>query len=319
MENYKHFFEKNKRSDLYSLLWVFFHLTFVFFPIFITATNIIEISFIFCWIWFGVFANGIINLMHEAAHRLLFKNKQSSDFFGKWILGPLLFTDFEGYRKRHWVHHNKFGKKEDTKKTYLVNINKWNSLKFFIECLLLKEGFIKFFSQLQLKEKKSFTSLKIILRLFLVQSVFLSLIITSGLLFSDMNLYEVFISVSTSYLFVYLYGLATLSLFFSTLRAIAEHQVNYINSKEEDKGVLRNLKCNFLTKLVFGSYGFSEHATHHKFPSIPSYSLKKLTNELVKDDSELIAHNGYINIILELIFKDNSRKNLNLDIKSYNN
>ena len=134
-----------------------------------------------------------------------------------------------------------------------------------------------------------------------------------------MNLYEVFISVSTAYLFVYLYGLATLSLFFSTLRAIAEHQVNYVNSKEEDKGVLRNLKCNFLTKLVFGSYGFSEHATHHKFPSIPSYSLKKLTNELVKDDSELIAHNGYINIILELIFKDNSRKNLNLDIKSYNN
>ena len=308
MENYKHFLEKNKRSDLYSLFWIFFHFSFVFSPVFIKATNIIEVNFIFCWIWFGVFANGLINLMHEAAHRLLFKKKQNSDFFGKWVLGPLLISDFEGYRKRHWVHHNKFGKEEDTKKTYLVNINKWNSLKFLIECLILKEGFKKFFSQFstKTKTKKGFSSLKIILRFFLIQSIFLSLIIISSIFLSDMNLNEVLISVVTAYIFVYLYGLASLSVFFSTLRAIAEHQVyNKIGSKEE-KGVLRNLKCNMFTKLIFGSYGFSEHATHHQFPSIPSYSLEKLTNKLSQDDSDLIAYDGYISTIFKLIFNDSS-------------
>ena len=308
MENYKHFLEKNKRSDLYSLFWIFFHFSFVFSPVFIKATNIIEVNFIFCWIWFGVFANGLINLMHEAAHRLLFKKKQNSDFFGKWVLGPLLISDFEEYRKRHWVHHNKFGKEEDTKKTYLVNINKWNSLKFLIECLILKEGFKKFFSQFstKTKTKKGFSSLKIILRFFLIQSIFLSLIIISSIFLSDMNLNEVLISVVTAYIFVYLYGLASLSVFFSTLRAIAEHQVyNKIGSKEE-KGVLRNLKCNMFTKLIFGSYGFSEHATHHQFPSIPSYSLEKLTNKLSQDDSDLIAYDGYISTIFKLIFNDSS-------------
>ena len=309
MENYKHFLEKNKRSDLSSLLWIFFHFTFVFSPVLVKATNIIEINSIFCWMWFGVFANGLINLMHEAAHRLLFKKKQNSDFFGKWVLGPLLMSDFEGYRKRHWVHHNKFGKDEDTKKTYLVNINKWNSLKFLIECLILKEGFKKFFSQFstKTKTKKDFSSLKIILRFFLIQSIFLSLIIISSIFLSDMNLNEVLISVVTAYIFVYLYGLASLSVFFSTLRAIAEHQVyNKIGSKEE-KGVLRNLKCNMFTKLIFGSYGFSEHATHHQFPSIPSYSLEKLTNKLSQDDSDLIANNGYISTIFKLIFNNSPK------------
>ena len=312
MENYKYFLEKNKRSDLYSLFWIFFHFTFVFSPVFIKATNIIEINFIFCWIWFGVFANGLINLMHEAAHRLLFKKKQNSDFFGKWILGPLLISDFEGYRKRHWIHHNKFGKAEDTKKTYLVNINRWNSLKFLIECLILKEGFKKFFSQFSRKTKNDFSSLKILLRFFLVQSIFLSLIIISSLFLSNMNLNEVFISVFTAYIFVYLYGLASLSVFFSTLRAIAEHQVNNKTDSKESKGVLRNLRCNIFTKLIFGSYGFSEHATHHQFPSIPSYSLKKLTNKLAQDDSKFIADNGYINTIFKLIFNDNSN-----DIKTF--
>ena len=217
----------------------------------------------------------------------------------------MLISDFEGYRQRHWVHHNKFGKDEDTKKTYLVNINKWNSLKFLIECLILKEGFKKFFSQFSTETKKSFSSLNIILRFFLIQSIFLSLIIISSLVFSNMNLNEAFISVCTAYIFVYLYGLASLSVFFSTLRAIAEHQVCNKTYSKKEKGVLRNLKCNIFTKLIFGSYGFSEHATHHQFPSIPSYSLEKLTSKLAQEDSNLIAYNGYINTIFKLILSDN--------------
>ena len=47
MENYKYFLEKNKRSDLNSLFWIFFHFTFVFSPVFIKATNIIKTPVIF--------------------------------------------------------------------------------------------------------------------------------------------------------------------------------------------------------------------------------------------------------------------------------
>lgn len=320
MKNYKQDLEKNKRSDLHSSLWILIHFSFVFAPVFITATNIIEINPFFCWLWFGIFANGLINLMHEAAHRLLFRRRKSSDFFGKWILGPLLISDFEGYKKRHWVHHNKFGKKEDTKKTYLVNINKWNSLKFLIECLILKEGCKKFFSQFSSKEKKVSFSFRILFRFFLVHSIFLFLIIISNLFFSNMNFNELFISISTAYIFVYIYGLASLSVFFSTLRAIAEHQVNSLDDykvdKIKDKGVLRNLKCNIMTKLIFGSYGFSEHATHHKFPSVPSYNLDKLTRSLIKEDSRLVAEKGYVEIICNLIFKNNSNQIEILNLKS---
>ena len=38
-------------------------------------------------------------LMHEAAHRLLFRNKTVNDWVGRWLLGFPSFTPIDQYRR----------------------------------------------------------------------------------------------------------------------------------------------------------------------------------------------------------------------------
>ena len=104
-----------------------------------------------------------------------------------------------------------------------------------------------------------------------------------------------------SYIFVYLYSLASLGVFFSSLRAIAEHQINNNDEHLHGHAILRNLKSNLLTNLIFGSYGFADHATHHEYPSIPSYNLKKFRKEIEKNNVDLKPKKGYIEILRDCI------------------
>jgi fatty acid desaturase len=52
-------------------------------------------------------------LMHEAAHRLLFRNRRINDFVGRWLLGFPSFTPTDAYRRGHMAHHrDEFGPDE---------------------------------------------------------------------------------------------------------------------------------------------------------------------------------------------------------------
>jgi fatty acid desaturase len=52
-------------------------------------------------------------LMHEAAHRLLFRNRRVNDWVGRWLLGYPSFTPIDLYRRGHMAHHREeFGPDE---------------------------------------------------------------------------------------------------------------------------------------------------------------------------------------------------------------
>ena len=52
-------------------------------------------------------------LMHEAAHRLLFRNKAANDWVGRWLLGYPTFANTDRYRRIHMAHHREeFGPEE---------------------------------------------------------------------------------------------------------------------------------------------------------------------------------------------------------------
>ena len=127
------------------------------------------------FIWVGVFVNGVINLMHESAHRLVFKKKSYCDILGEFILGPLLVTDFKAYRNRHWVHHNKLGSEEDTKFIYKKKIKGFNFIIFFFECMFLKEGIAKFIYQFRNRSKTKI-SIGFFVKTVSIQAILFSLI-----------------------------------------------------------------------------------------------------------------------------------------------
>jgi fatty acid desaturase len=53
------------------------------------------------------------SLMHESAHRLLFRNRSLNDFVGRWLIGYLAFTNTDAYRRVHMAHHREeFGPNE---------------------------------------------------------------------------------------------------------------------------------------------------------------------------------------------------------------
>ena len=49
-------------------------------------------------------------LGHEAAHRLLFRNRTANDLVGRWLLDYPAFVPFDVYRRVHFAHHkDEFG------------------------------------------------------------------------------------------------------------------------------------------------------------------------------------------------------------------
>jgi fatty acid desaturase len=71
------------------------------------------------WVWPATFVllgrtfAQYLSLMHEAAHRLLFRNKRINDFVGRWLLGYPSLTNTDGYRRVHAAHHRQeFGPDE---------------------------------------------------------------------------------------------------------------------------------------------------------------------------------------------------------------
>ncbi|MEN9805392.1 MAG: hypothetical protein RIS41_2239 [Actinomycetota bacterium] len=71
------------------------------------------------WSWLPVFVlmgrahAQFASLMHEAAHRLLFRNKRANDLVGRWLIGYPAFTNTDAYRRVHMAHHREeFGPEE---------------------------------------------------------------------------------------------------------------------------------------------------------------------------------------------------------------
>jgi len=53
------------------------------------------------------------DLWHEAVHRLLFADKRTNDWVGRWLLGYPVFTSTDAYRRVHMAHHrDEFGPDE---------------------------------------------------------------------------------------------------------------------------------------------------------------------------------------------------------------
>jgi fatty acid desaturase len=56
---------------------------------------------------------GCAVLMHEAAHRSLFRSRRLNDFVGSWLCAYPIWSDLHAYRPYHLEHHAKTGSSED--------------------------------------------------------------------------------------------------------------------------------------------------------------------------------------------------------------
>jgi len=291
-----------RRPDIVSFIIVIVHLTIVIGPLYISAVWGPGLHMIAAWLIFGLGMNGIINLMHECAHYLVFKNKPGSDILGKFIIAPLLFTNFEIYRKRHWEHHKHLGVEGETKDAYLIDIKGQHIVFLLIRCLLMIEAVKKFFKQVRcivsdtLYEKDHMWAL----RTMLIQIAFFLSLVSASYAFGFNDWRLALRNAAIVYVFVYMYGVMSLTIFAADLRAIAEHQPYADHDAHEGYAALRNFKCTPFSRFIMGCYGFGEHYTHHKIPGIPYYALLKATKDLASQDGTLTPKKGYFQTICEI-------------------
>lgn len=293
-----------KRRDVVSWAVAAAHVLIVLSAVYVAAAIGPSPLLLLLWVWFGVLASGLLNLMHECAHALAFRRRASSDLLGRWLLGPLGLADFDGYRERHWAHHRNLGRPDDTKDAYLVDIRGTALARFFLRCLVLSEARHKLLHQVDLDEAQSDARHRrppwaALARIMAAQVILLSSIALVATTAHD-DPTTVVAAVALAYGGVYLYGLSTLTIFTATLRAIAEHQVGEDTVLREGRATLRNFAAGPLSRLVFGSYGFALHATHHREPGVPHYRLSATTATLVREAPELTVREGYVSTLWSL-------------------
>jgi fatty acid desaturase len=286
-----------RRSDLVSAALAIAHLGFVLCPVYLAATVGPSPWLVLLWLWFGLFMHGLINLMHECAHYSAFKPRWASNFVGTWVLGPLVFADFAGYRQRHWDHHRRFGMPDDTKDAYLVDIRGAGSLALFGRSVALAEARKKL--GVQRTSAPESASRAWLARTAVVQACFLGSLVAVAAAARPADVVGTLLAAGLAYGFVYAHGLAALTTFVATLRAIAEHQQGADGAERVGRAALRNFTCGPSTRLLFGAYGFAEHATHHREPAVPSYRLGAATAALGADPA-LAPRHGYFTTLLAL-------------------
>ena len=245
--------------------------------------------------------NGILNLMHECAHALVFSKRWMSDVLGRRVLGPLLFANFDAYRDRHWDHHRFLGVDGETKDAYTVEIRGRRIVWLLLRCLSTGLAISTFRGQSATapREPRDRTW---IARLLACQTVIASsCLFCAWLADPQAGLATAIMSAGLAYGVVYLYGLMSVTTFMATLRAIAEHQPREDDAPLRGGAALRNFRCGPLSRCLMGAYGFGEHYTHHKEPGIPYYHLAGATTQLASEDSTLRRGKGYFTVLAEII------------------
>lgn len=290
-----------RRSDLASAALALAHLCFVLAPVYLAAAIGPSPWLVLLWLWFGLFMHGLINLMHECAHYSAFKPRWASNLVGSWVLGPLVFADFDGYRRRHWDHHRHFGSPADTKDAYLIDIRGIGLLGLLLRSLALKEALGKI--GVQRASDGAGSSRAWLARIAVVQACFLLSLIAAAYAARPEDPFGALLAAALAYGFVYAHGLGALTTFVATLRAIAEHQQGDDGAERVGRAALRNFVCGPFTRLLFGAYGFADHATHHREPAVPSYRLGEATAALSHDPA-LAARPGYFSTLRELVFPE---------------
>jgi fatty acid desaturase len=302
-----------KRPDAVSLAVVLTHLALVFAPVYVTAALGGGWWILPCWLWYGLTMNGLLNLMHEAAHYHVFRARAANNFLGRWVLGPLALADFDSYRQRHWDHHRHLGDPDDPKTTYHMDIRGRRLLTLAGRCLGLIEAVRKFRHQADAHDDEPVPgqSLPWMLHVFLVQALFGgSILALAAWTHRGEPAVGTVTAAILAYGFVYIYGIASVTVFAANLRAIAEHQIGDDHANRTGLAALRNFSCNPVTRLFFGAYGFGEHATHHRLPAVPYYRLTPVTETLAAKDPAMAQVNGYVGTIISLVRQTGSSPSL---------
>ena len=206
-------------------------------------------------------------LMHEGAHRLLFKTKVINDWasnlFAAWPIG----LSTENFRNHHWKHHNNTNTDKDPDWVRKVTHPDWifprSKASFWLSFLPYFYG--KGVSDMRFAWKvigfrKNTKELKQV-------AIFYTLIFATFLATKSLDTFLLF------WIVPYFTVLPVLN----RVRSIVEH-LGTPNKSALDG--TRNIEGSPLESFFFGPHGNSLHLIHHMYPNIPWHKIAKAHEHL---------------------------------------
>ena len=212
-------------------------------------------------------------LMHDAAHKRLFKNISWNDYVGQFLLASPVFFSLSAYRNFHLKHHQSplacddpdlsltggypiprasFARKilrDASGLSYLKFI------KYFISRSRTEKG--RGLGQGGIKTGPGFRGV--------IASILLSNIAIFGILFLSDNAWL--------YLWLWLLPMTTALQVLLRIRGVAEH-AGYLEN--EDQRLNSRTIISPLETFFFAPNNVNYHIEHHVYPSIPWYNLPKV-------------------------------------------
>jgi len=219
----------------------------------------------------------IAALMHEDAHRLLFRNRNVNDFVGRWFLGFPAFTPIDSYRRAHMAHHrDEFGPDEPDIPLYRgYPITKASMRRKLIRDARGSTGWKLFKGLLRAPWSKD-PAIRFQARYIIaMQLLFIAIGVALGHPFV--------------YFILWLAPFLTVWRVINRLRAIAEH--GGMQRSKDRRLTTHSVKQHPIARFMLVPHHIGWHLAHHVDSGVPMANLPKLHRELrrggyVTDDIE---------------------------------
>ncbi len=231
------------------------------------------------WSWLPVFVlmgrahAQFASLMHEAAHRLLLRNKRANDLVGRWLIGYPAFTNTDAYRRVHMAHHREeFGPDEPDIPLYAnYPISMVSFRRKLTRDALGRTGLRLLRDQLAGITSPVAVVRRTLLKILIVQAV----LITAAIVLGYWWVYPLF------WLAPYL----TVWRVINRLRSIAEH--GGLMASKDRRVATHSVTQHWLARFFLVPYNIGFHLAHHVDAGVPFRNLPRYHRMLVES--------GYVN------------------------
>jgi fatty acid desaturase len=205
-------------------------------------------------------------LMHEAAHRLLFRERRLNDWVGRWIVGYPSFAPTDAYRRLHMAHHRQeFGPDEPDLPLYNGYPITSDSLRRkLVRDATGRTGWTLMKNQLRAFRSPDGRARRTIWSILLVQLVILAVMASFGRPW----LYLLWLG---SYLTVWRV--------INRLRAIAEH--GGMKASPDRRETTHSVRQHCLARCFLVPYNIGWHLAHHVDSGVPFRNLPRYHRLLI--------------------------------------
>ena len=238
---------------------------------------------------------GLAVILHEAAHRSFFSDKQTNDRVASWLACYPIWSDLYSYRDYHIKHHTRTWTDEDPDKHLATPfpITPQSFRRKVARDLTGQTGlkFLRFAAQRDLGTDGSWTER---LRRGFARPPFRGMLITNGALFGALAL--------SGHPWLYLLwpgAYLTWNALVTRIRSIAEHSMSPDPTHEMLQ--TRTTLASPWERLLIAPNRVNYHLEHHLLMTVPHYNLPRM-HALLRERgllSEALVAEGYAGVLRE--------------------